>query len=176
VNLQRPDVIRARRSRVPAISRNVLINTWAVAGPFLLSGASGLIYQTVWLRRLSDLRSHGIRGRLAEGTRSPLGWYGVVEISIGLLALATPLELSLVSRTYPWVSQQVSTSSFPQLLRFALAFSILAVPTSLVGASFPLIMKATLVGDENGSGCTGSDIFFRAAPRRRQEPCHLILA
>lgn len=90
------------------------------------SGASALVYQVLWLRLLSLVfgvtvyaasallasfmaglaAGSSIGGRVADRTRSPLRWFGAVEIGIGLLALlthplldaATPLYVTLQSR------------------------------------------------------------------------------
>src|SRR5215207_3455331 len=71
---------------------------------FLLSGGSGLIYQVLWQRQLglifgvsayatatvlaafmAGLALGGLlAGRVADRVRSPLVWYGVVEILVGV--------------------------------------------------------------------------------------------
>src|SRR5918997_3900882 len=77
---------------------------WWLAALFFLSGASGLIYQVLWVRMLS--LSFGITvyvftvvlssfmgglalgsffgGRLAERLRRPLVAYAVIELAVGL--------------------------------------------------------------------------------------------
>ena len=81
---------------------------------FLVSGACGLIYQVLWLRLLGlvfgvtvysastvwasfmaglALGSY-LGGKVGDRTKVPLVWFGVVEILVGVSALATPAGLA----------------------------------------------------------------------------------
>lgn len=132
---------------------------------FFLSGATGLIYQVLWLRLLSLVfgvtlwaasmvlgsfmaglaLGSTVGGRLVDRARRPLLWYGTAEVLVGLTALATPVALAAVERAY--VGLHPAFSPAPVLLaalRFLLAFAILLVPTSLMGATLPILIKSSL--------------------------------
>src|ERR1044071_1198142 len=84
------------------------------------SGASALIYQVLWTRVLgwvfgvtvyaasavwaSFMAGLAIgsvaAGRVGDRVRSPLRWFGVAELLIGVTALATPGVLALMQRAY----------------------------------------------------------------------------
>src|SRR5688572_1464794 len=87
---------------------------------FLLSGMSGLVYQVLWQRQLSlvfgvsayatatvlaafmaGLAIGGYAaGRVADRVHSPLFWYGIVEILVGVAALATLSAFSALQDVY----------------------------------------------------------------------------
>ncbi len=133
---------------------------------FFLSGGSGLIYQVLWLRLLGlvfGVTVHAAAttlasfmaglalgslaaGRLADRARSPLAWFGAAEILVGLTALASPLALGLLERlyvaAYPLLPQALGPLT---LVRFLFASAVLLVPTTLMGASLPLVAKSALL-------------------------------
>src|SRR5215216_4898404 len=88
---------------------------------FILSGAAGLIYESVWARYISLLVGHSAYAqvivlviflggmaigslavaRWSERIRSPLLWYATVEAVIALVALGFhPLFVRATSATY----------------------------------------------------------------------------
>jgi spermidine synthase len=133
---------------------------------FLLSGASGLIYQVLWLRLLAltfGVTTHAATavlasfmtglalgsfaaGRLVDRARRPLLWFGVAELLVGLSALGTRPALDAVQRLY--VDLHPSLADQPALHalgRFALSFAVLVVPTTLMGATLPIVIKSSLL-------------------------------
>jgi spermidine synthase len=142
---------------------------------FLLSGASGLIFQVLWQRQLSlvfgvsayatatvlaafmaGLAIGGyVAGRIADRVRLPLSWYGVVEILIGLAGLLTLLAFSALQDVYGPIYQAVGGSALAPIIRFAIAFAVLLVPTALMGASFPLIVRSALGSRDDGGRAIG---------------------
>jgi spermidine synthase len=142
---------------------------------FLLSGASGLIYQVLWQRQLSlvfgvsayatatvlaafmaGLALGGYAaGRVADRVRSPLVWYGVVEILIGLCGLLTPPAFTALQDVYGPLYHAVGGSALAPMIRFGIAFAVLLVPTALMGASFPLIVRAALGSRDDGGRAIG---------------------
>jgi len=132
---------------------------------FFLSGISGLIYQTLWLRLLAlvfGVTVHAAStvlasfmagltlGTLAAGwlairVRRPLAWFGAIELGIGVLALLTPAALDLAGRF--WIALQALLPDHLWALtaaRFACAFAILLAPTMLMGATLPLVVGSSL--------------------------------
>lgn len=143
-----------------------------VYGLFLLSGATALVYETVWARSLTLVfgATHeavsivlaafmgglalggAVIGRLVRRMSRPLLAYGVLEVAIALSALAVPAALRLVDRIY--VSTALGVSGQPwelQLLRAGLAAAVLLVPTFLMGGTLPILV-GLLVGRASGLG------------------------
>jgi spermidine synthase len=132
---------------------------------FFLSGASALVYQVLWMRLLAlvfgvtvhaastvlaafmlglAIGSAGA-GRLADRVRRPLVTFAAAEALVAAAALATPLGLAGVEaiyvRLYPTLGGWPIVVSF---LRFILSFAVLLVPTILMGATLPLVVKSAL--------------------------------
>ncbi len=87
-------------------------------------------------------------GRFASRLRSPLLVFGFIEIGIGLTAFTTPALLEVAKDI--WVATQPSLpASLPVVTfaRFAAAFAVLIVPTTLMGATLPVVMESALVRD-----------------------------
>jgi len=134
----------------------------ALAGIFFVSGSCGLAYQVVWARLLTlifgstvhatatvlgvfmlglALGSH-VSGRWLAQRPNPGRIYALIEIALGLFAVAFPLLLDLVqqlhSLLFPLVHEQPLALSATRLL---LAVLILIVPTTLMGATLPVLSR-----------------------------------
>src|SRR3989442_6173728 len=120
---------------------------------FFLSGATGLVYEVIWVR-LTGLvfgnTSHAIStvlgafmaglalgswklGQKADRTDNPLRLYGLLEIGIGLSAALVPLVFRVIDSFY--FSIAPSISAIPGgggLVRFGASFVILLAPTFLM--------------------------------------------
>ncbi len=133
---------------------------------FLVSGLCGLVYQVLWSRLLglvfgvtvyavsATLASFMsglaigsyLAGRFADRLKNPLLWYGIVEIFVGLTALATPWGLQRIENLYANLYPAIADSfALLTLLRFTLAFLVLMLPTVLMGTTLPLIIKSSLL-------------------------------
>jgi spermidine synthase len=133
---------------------------------FFGSGISALIYQVLWLRLLG--LTFGVTtyaastvwasfmaglalgsfaaGRIADRVRRPLMWFGACELLIGTTALATPQGLALLQQAYVRIYPSLPPSlPVMTLARFAIAFALLLVPTALMGATLPLVIKSSVV-------------------------------
>ena len=138
----------------------------ALLALFFLSGAAGLIYQVLWLRLLSLVFGvtvyaaatvlasfmsglaigSWLAGRAGARLGHPVRAFAVIEILIGLSALATPAALDAATAVYLAV-YDVAPGSLPllTLVRFLCSFLVLLVPTMLMGATLPLLSASTLV-------------------------------
>ena len=131
---------------------------------FFCSGACALVYQVLWLRTLGWVfgvtvyaasavwamfmaglaLGSGAAGLVADRVRNPLRWFGATELLIGATALVTPTALARLQQLY--VAAYPSISHSPAGLvavHLAMAFAVLIVPTSLMGATLPLVVKAS---------------------------------
>ncbi len=135
-------------------------NLWTVGGCFIVSGAAGLIYEVLWMRMLglvfgattfaNSAVLAAFMGGLALGSawagkragvwRNPLRIYGWMELGIAAYALAVPLLFAAIDALYPALYARWQGSFFAfSLLRFLLACLVLLVPTTLMGATLPLL-------------------------------------
>ncbi|HVQ36189.1 MAG TPA: fused MFS/spermidine synthase, partial [Pyrinomonadaceae bacterium] len=143
-----------------------------VAACFVLSGATGLIYEVLWMRMLGLVfgattlavstvlaafmgglaLGSALAGRLGARIERPVRAYGLLEIGIALYALAVPLLFALVDNLYAILWQQFHPSFFLfSLLRFLLSCLMLLVPTTLMGATLPILAAALLRSQKENS-------------------------
>ena len=136
-----------------------------VAACFFLSGATGLIYEVLWARMLGLVfgattlavstvlaafmgglaLGSAIAGRRGSAVRRPVRAYGLLEIGIALYALAVPFLFTLVDNLYAIIWQHFHPGFFAfSLWRFLLSCVMLLVPTTLMGATLPLLSAALL--------------------------------
>ena len=131
-----------------------------IHGLFLFSGATALVYQVTWLRNLTLIFGASFQatsillasfmaglclggflfGRISERVARPLRIYGLLEIGIAGFALALPSLLSLADDLY--VSAALAADGVTpglNVVRAALAFGILLLPTLLMGATLPVL-------------------------------------
>lgn len=130
---------------------------------FFFSGAAGLIYEIVWGRLLvlifgSTTNSivaviSAFLGGLAIGSlifgqiadRLPakklIKTYSLLEIGIGLSAAATLVLLEVIKSIYANFSDGSSVTLGLLLFKFALTILVLSVPTILMGATLPILVR-----------------------------------
>ena len=129
---------------------------------FFLSGATGLVYEVIWVR-LTGLvfgnTSHAIStvlgafmaglalgswklGQKADTITNPLRMYGLLEVGIGISAALVPLVFRVFDRFYwalsPWISSIPAAGVF---VRFGASFIILLAPTFLMGGTLPVLTR-----------------------------------
>lgn len=130
---------------------------------FVFSGATGLIYEVLWMRMLGLVfgattlavstvlaafmgglaLGSALAGRLAHRIRKPLSVYGWMEIGIAVYALLVPFLFRWVDNLYALIWQQFQPGFFTfSLWRFLLSCLMLLVPTTLMGATLPVLSAA----------------------------------
>ena len=138
---------------------------------FFLSGATGLVYQVVWLRLLGLVFGHSVYatttvlaafmaglalGSLMAARRMPrlrnlIAIYGWLEIGIGICCALLPVALDNAAPLWVGLSKVLGLHYQGLLLvEFLLVFALLVVPTTLMGATLPVLSQA-LVGDGAGA-------------------------
>lgn len=132
-----------------------------------LSGSAALIYEVVWTRALSlvlgsttyalstmlasfmaGLTIGGYLGGLwADRSKQPAFIFGLLEAGIAIFGLITFIIIKNLSPVYAWVfyNFHLSFSSF-SFTQFFLSFVVMLIPTTLMGATFPLVLKARAKG------------------------------
>ena len=141
---------------------------------FILSGVAALIYQTAWTRQFSlvfgtsELATAAVlaayMGGLALGAylieqqikkiNRPVRWYAALEIGIAVSAVVLiPAglwfsEKLLVALFGNQPSPPASTLGGTSLFYLIAAFAVLLVPTTLMGATLPLLARHTVHSEQ----------------------------
>ena len=138
-----------------------------VAVCFLFSGATGLIYEVLWARMLGLVfgvttlaittvlavfmgglaLGSALAARFAPRINRAVRAYALIEIVVGVYALAVPLVFRGVDRIYAEIWAGAWQNLHPgfygsALSRFALASVVLIIPTTLMGATLPVLARA----------------------------------
>jgi spermidine synthase len=136
---------------------------WALYPAVLLSGFTALVYEVVWARHLALVLGSAtsaasavlsafmfglaagalLVGWRADASKRPLRWYGVLEIGIGVYALAFDSLLDLAGgllAAHPWLC----------------AFALLSLPAALMGGTLPVLARAASDTTQRGTRAFGS--------------------
>jgi spermidine synthase len=146
---------------------------------FTVSGFTGLIYESLWSHYLMLFLGHAafaqsfvlivfmggvalgawLASRYTTHITNLLGWYGLIEALIGLLAVSFHavfvwlMDVSL-SRVLPMLGDPVLV----ELYKLSLCAALLVPPTILLGMTFPLMSGAVIrrsPTDAGGRSATG---------------------
>lgn len=127
---------------------------------FLLSGASSLVYQILWVRSLSltlgstvfaiSIVVSAFMSGLALGSalvgaragrwRSPLRLYALLELGIGGSAFLMPLAFAAIARAALSSAEGRGLAALPWF-PFVTSFAALLVPTTLMGGTLPVLSR-----------------------------------
>src|SRR5881396_28324 len=137
---------------------------------FFLSGATGLVYELLWVRVLYQSFGSTIQsvttvvaaymgglglgawlfGRITDRSPRPAVLYGKLEIAIGVFGIISPLVLGLAHWIYLGTAGALALGGGASVaLRFGLAALVLLIPTTLMGGTLPVLTRA-LMGDDRG--------------------------
>lgn len=143
------------------------MSAWLVVPLFLFSGMAGLIYEVIWSRALVLVMGattfaittvlvafmgglalgSALAGRYAGRASQPQRAYGVLELFIGVYGLATPWLLHVAEPLYRLLYEQSGQSFWLLVLaRFLVSSLFLVVPTTLMGATLPLLVQYMAIG------------------------------
>src|SRR5262245_20755311 len=129
---------------------------------FLISGATGLLYEVAFSKLLAyvfgatayavstvlaafmgglALGAH-FGGRNASRAARPLLAYGVLEVVVGLVCIISPYALSLLTSAYVSLARAAPGSlALLTAARAALTALVVVVPTVAMGATLPLLSR-----------------------------------
>jgi spermidine synthase len=137
---------------------------------FFLSGATGLVYELLWVRVLYQSFGSTIQsvttvvaaymgglglgawlfGRISDRSPRPAVLYGKLEIAIGVFGIISPLVLGLAHWIYLGTAGALALGGGASVaLRFGLSALVLLIPTTLMGGTLPVLTRA-LMGDDRG--------------------------
>ncbi|MGP0629488.1 fused MFS/spermidine synthase [Nitrospina sp. 32_T5] len=139
---------------------------------FFVSGFTGLIYEVVWTRLLTQVLGNThysiatvlttfmaglalgsyLGGRWVDRHGEPLVLYAVLEGIIGVFCFLIPYLIDLGLPLFQWIYSHFRDDyMLASLLRFGVCATILIVPASFMGATLPVLGKF-VSDDEQGIG------------------------
>lgn len=129
---------------------------------FVLSGAAGLVYEVVWARQLILVFGNTTQavsailtgffggmaigsafgGRIADRVTRPLRLFGLLEVGLAVIVIATPLTFRLIHEVYRSAFGSLeNTPAWLTAIRFALSLLALGPATILMGATLPTLTR-----------------------------------
>ncbi|MEI7635248.1 MAG: fused MFS/spermidine synthase [bacterium] len=129
---------------------------------FLATGISGLVCQVAWQRYLLNIfgatlysvstvvaafmgglaLGSWLFGGIAERARARLALYGVLEILVAATALAVPQMLRVLDPLFIAIYRMADINFFFfSLVRLIVVFTVLLIPTTMMGGTLPLLAK-----------------------------------
>ncbi|MCZ6831122.1 MAG: fused MFS/spermidine synthase [Gammaproteobacteria bacterium] len=132
---------------------------------FLLSGFSGLIYQSIWTHYLKLFLGHAAyaqslvlatfmgglaagswwAARLTRGSRQLLLWYALAEAAVGLYALVFHQAfVQMVDFVFAGLLPGMESVLAAQLVKWSLALALIMPPSILLGTTFPLMAEGLI--------------------------------
>src|SRR5450432_587151 len=133
---------------------------------FVLSGAAGLIYESIWTRYLGLLVGHGayaqiivltiflggmsigafVVGKLSERLKDPLATYAFIELAIGIIGFAFhDIFVAVTNASYDHIFPSLAGSPHIVVVVKWIIAALLILPQSiLLGATFPLMSAGVL--------------------------------
>lgn len=136
---------------------------------FFLSGAVALVYQVLWTRQLGLVFGVTIQaastvlacfmgglavgsyvaGRISDRLKHPLRAFALAETGIALSALATPALLGLADGLLVSFTPALEQSRLlTTIARVGLSALILLVPATLMGMTYPLVLRSFTQGPD----------------------------
>lgn len=147
-------------------------STATLCGVLFLSGASALIFESLWFREASLTfgnsvwatalvlcsfmgglaLGNGLAGRLGARLKSTIRAYAALELCIGVTGLALVVVLPLLSSTLaPLFRPLLERPALLNPLRLGVSFVLMLAPATAMGATLPLVVRA-LTGAGQGFG------------------------
>ncbi len=135
-----------------------------------VAGASSLVCETVWIHRFSFVFGStapaasavvavflgGLAignwyfGALSARQSNPLRVFGILQFGVGVYAFLFPILIrggeSLYAAIYPRIAESVAVTA---VIRIALAFLILTLPTIFMGGTVPLLLQGGMLRGES---------------------------
>src|SRR5215813_10076883 len=134
----------------------------AVLAAFFLSGASSLLFESLWTRELGlvfgsttlaistvlatfmgglGLGSY-LAGRYADRIKNPVRAYALAEAGVGLYALLIPVILWAYPGFNAWMYRVLGDRwLLLSMVRFVGSAGLLLIPTTLMGATLPILAR-----------------------------------
>src|SRR5262245_17106243 len=148
---------------------------------FVLSGAAGLIYESIWTRYLGLFVGHSayaqvivlviflggmslgayLVGRRTTRIERPLVWYAVVEVATGALGLAFhDVFVAVTALVYDHVFPSVGLGAAQTAIKWSVAAALILPQSILLGMTFPLMSAGVVRRVPERSGRALAMLYF----------------
>ena len=178
-----PLSLNAAHDRLPAtgLERAPSYATLVLAFAFILSGAAGLIYESIWTRYISLFVGHSAYaqiivlviflggmslGALTIGERSarvraPIVWYAGAELAVGAIGFVFhDVFVAVTSAAYAHWFPALAGGAMHTVVKWGLAGLLILPQSILLGTTFPLMSAAVLRLRARRSGHVLSLLYF----------------
>lgn len=148
---------------------------------FFLSGAAGLVYETVWVRQFAQVLGTStyavtivlssfmcglglgswLLGRVADRTsgRGLVGLYVGIEVGIAVYALLLPFLIQGMESLFVFFSRSLDPGFWLfNGVRLGMAFILLLIPTVFIGGTLPVLSRL-IIRDNRKIGVSVSQLF-----------------
>jgi spermidine synthase len=150
---------------------------WILCVIFFISGAAGLLFETLWFRGAGIAFGNSVwassitlaaymgglglgnllAGRFGRRVLEPVRVYAILELVIAATGvLLVPLLPALAALIAPLLGLAENGSWFNTPLRLIVVFAFLMIPTTAMGATLPLLMKALCRAQTEGQAQANS--------------------
>ena len=149
---------------------------------FILSGAAGLFYESVWSRYLSLFVGHGayaqvivlviflggmalgagLISRRSEKLNDPLYGYAMIELAVGILGLVFHdlIYVPVTGWAYDFLFPSLGSGLTVGMVKWALAGLLILPQSVLLGATFPLMSAGVIRRAPGRPGSVLSYLYF----------------
>ena len=135
----------------------------ALCAVFFLSGASALVFETLWFRLaglafgngvwasalvLSSFMAglalgNGLAARFGARIRRPVRMYAIVELVVAIVGVALVAGMpALTELLAPLFEPLLDTPVVLNVVRLSISFTLLMIPATAMGMTLPLLVKA----------------------------------
>jgi spermidine synthase len=168
----------APKRQRPSIRESNPIEITVVIAGFAVSGFVALSYEVIWSRVLSLIigssvyafsimlttfliglaAGAAIASRFVDRIRFPIRMFALIEVCVGVTSLAGAYAFNDLPYVFVQLYRWVDSNSFGLILfaRFLIASFVMIVPTLLLGALFPLVVK--IISSRNLGRTTGRTV------------------
>ncbi|OGM03012.1 MAG: hypothetical protein A2008_02065 [Candidatus Wallbacteria bacterium GWC2_49_35] len=150
---------------------------------FFVSGFCGLCYEILWCREFNLILGHttyatamvlasfmaGLAagswffGRVADRVRSAMALYAYLELAIGVYGIFFYRFIEIYKDFYIFAHPYISSPAAEIAFKLFSSFALIIVPTTLMGATFPVMAKIVLANLEKRGSSIGLIYFFNSA-------------
>ncbi len=132
---------------------------------FVLSGAAGLMYESIWSRYLGLFVGHSayaqiivltiflggmavgaiLAGQRSERVREPLLWYAIIEVVVAVLGLAFDgIYHSVTGAAYAAIFPALPAGTALTVVKWSIAGALILPQSILLGMTFPLMSAGVI--------------------------------
>ena len=136
---------------------------------FFISGAAALLFETLWFRQAGIALGNtiwatslvtasfmgglaignGLAARFGRHARRPLLLFAGLECIVGISGVGLVLAFPVITAALAPALGAVADETVLNVLRVAIAFTLLLIPSSAMGATLPLLARALSATDTN---------------------------